>query len=94
MRLFPAPWTVEPLDGGYKVVDANGQVLAYVYGIDDLRDARIAQSLTRDEARRVASNIAKLPTLLSKGEVRSPYSAARICRGQTPVTEGQHQRVI
>jgi hypothetical protein len=55
---------VEPLDAGYKVVDANGQVLTYVYGIDDLRDARIAKALTRNEARRIASNIAKLPSLL------------------------------
>jgi hypothetical protein len=48
-------------------VDANGQVLAYVYGLDDYRDARIAKSLTLDEARRIASNIAKLPSLLGKG---------------------------
>jgi hypothetical protein len=68
VRRFPPPWNVEPLDAGYKVVDANGQVLAYVYGIDDLRDARIAKSLTRDEARRIASNIAKLPTFLAKGK--------------------------
>ena len=67
MRRFPPPWNVEPLDAGYKVVDANGQVLAYVYGLDDSRDARIAKSLTRDEARRIASNIAKLPSLLGKG---------------------------
>jgi hypothetical protein len=46
-------------------VDANGQALAYVYGLE--RDARIAKSLTRDEARRIASNIAKLPNLLAKG---------------------------
>ena len=41
---------LRPLDAGYKVVDANGQVLAYVYGLDDSRDARIAKALTRDEA--------------------------------------------
>jgi len=62
MRRFPPPWTVEPLDAEYKVVDA----LAYVYGLDDSRDARIAKSLTRDEARRIASNIAKFPELLGK----------------------------
>ena len=46
-------------------MDANGQVLAYVYGLDDSRDARIAKALTGDEARRIASNIAKLPSLVS-----------------------------
>jgi len=66
MRRFPPPWTIEPIDGGYKVVDASGQVLAYVYGLDDSRDAPISNSLTRDEARRIASNIAKLPSLLGK----------------------------
>ena len=68
MRRFPAPWTVQALDGGgFKIVDANGQTLAYVYGHADSRDAGIAKALTRDEARRIASNIAKLPTLLGKG---------------------------
>jgi hypothetical protein len=32
MRHFPPPWTIEALDGGFKVVDANKQSLAYVYG--------------------------------------------------------------
>jgi hypothetical protein len=67
MRRFPSPWTVEPLDAGYKVVDANGQVLAYVYGLDDSRDARIAQSLTLDETRRIATKIAKLPEPFDRG---------------------------
>ena len=62
MRRFPAPWTVEALDGGFKIVDANGQAL---YG--QPRDAAIANALTLDEARRIASNIAKLPVLLGKG---------------------------
>jgi len=30
MRRFPAPWTVEAIDAGFKVIDANGQALAYV----------------------------------------------------------------
>ena len=62
---FPAPWTVEAIDGGFKVVDANGQALAYVYGHAD-QHAQIAKALTLDEARRIASNIAKLPNLLTK----------------------------
>jgi hypothetical protein len=66
MRRFPAPWTVEAIDGGFKIVDANGQGLAYVYDHADQRDAAIAKSLTLDEARRIASNIAKLPDLLGK----------------------------
>ena len=66
MRRFPPPWTVEPLDGGFKVLDSNGQTLAYVYGHADPRDAQIAKALTLDEARRIASNIAKLPVLLGQ----------------------------
>jgi hypothetical protein len=47
-------------------VDSKGQALAYVYGHADQRDAAIAKSLTLDEARGMASNIAKLPDLLGK----------------------------
>jgi hypothetical protein len=68
MRRFPPPWSVEALDGGFKIVDVNGQSLAYVYGHADPRDAQVANALTLDEARRIASNIAKLPTLLGKGD--------------------------
>jgi hypothetical protein len=59
-------WTVEALDGGFKIVDSHGQSLAYVYGQADPRDAAIAKALTLDEARRIAANIAKLPHLLGK----------------------------
>ena len=42
---FPSTWTVEALDGGFKVVDANGQILAYVYGHADQRDAVLKSRL-------------------------------------------------
>ena len=48
---------------GFKVVDANKQTVAYVYGHAD----SLAGSMTLDQARRVAANIAKLPKLLGKG---------------------------
>ena len=67
MRRFPALWTVEVIDAGFKVIDANGQTLAYVYGYANQRDAGVANALTLDEARRIAANIAKLPSLLGKG---------------------------
>ena len=61
-RRFPPPWTVEQIPGGYKVKDANGQSLGYVYARETKADADIAKVLTMDEARRITSNIAKLPT--------------------------------
>ena len=51
---------------GFKVSDANGQSLAYVYSRENEHDAHMAQVLTEDGARRIASNIAKLPELLRK----------------------------
>jgi len=64
-RRFPPPWSVEQIPGGYKVKDANGQSLAYVYGREIRVDADTAHVLTMDEARRIASNIAKLPNYLT-----------------------------
>ena len=64
-RRLPAPWTPEQIPGGFKVVDAVGQALAYVYASETKAQADAAKVLTMDEARRIASNIAKLPTLLS-----------------------------
>ena len=67
-RRFPSPWHAEPMPSGYVVRDANGQALAYLYSRDNEDEARQAKVLTKDEARRIAMNMARLPELLGKGE--------------------------
>ena len=74
-RRFPPPWSVEKIPGGLKVCDANGQSLAYVYSRENPNDAHMAKVLTEDEARRIASNIAKLPKLLTKAATKPPVGA-------------------
>jgi hypothetical protein len=64
-RRFQPPWIAERIPGGYVVKDAAGQALAYVSARETKADADTAKVLTMDEARRVASNIAKLPDLLA-----------------------------
>ena len=68
-RRFPPPWTVERLPGGFKVIDANGQSLAYFYARENDHDAGTAGVLTMDEARRLASNFAKLLSALVSFEI-------------------------
>jgi hypothetical protein len=65
-RRFPAPWSAELTPNCFIVRDADGQQLAYVYYENEPGRQSAAKLLTKDEARRIASNIAKLPALLRK----------------------------
>ena len=64
-RGFPAPWSVEEHPAAYIVRDCDGQKLAYVYYEVEPTRRSAAALLSKDEARRIAANIVKLPDLLA-----------------------------
>jgi len=65
-RRFPPQWSAEETDACFIVRDNNGQALAYVYFEDKPGRRATGKLLTRDEARRIAANIVKLPELVRK----------------------------
>jgi hypothetical protein len=65
-RRFPPSWIAEETDACFIIRDHKGYALAYVYFEDEPGRRSAARLLTRDEARRIAANIAKLTELLAR----------------------------
>ena len=63
-RRFMRPWKVIERDNSYEVQDAVGLPLASVYFENETIDKSSKRCLSKGEARHVAAQIARLPTLL------------------------------
>jgi hypothetical protein len=61
-----SPWSLEELEACFIVKDSTGQKLAFIYFEDEPGRRSAAKLLTKDEAHRIAIDIAKLPDLLSR----------------------------
>jgi len=57
------------------VKDHDGQNLAYVYFEDEPSRRSAVKLLTKDAARRIAANIAKLPVLMDRTKTEPPSTS-------------------
>jgi hypothetical protein len=56
VRRFPAPWTfVDYHDACFIVMDASGLAVTYVYYEEEAGRRKVANLMTKDEARRIAA---------------------------------------
>ena len=65
-RRFPPPWSVEDVGGSFVVKASNDQPLVFIYYWNAIGRRSLPRLLTRNAARRIAVNIAKLPALLGR----------------------------
>jgi hypothetical protein len=72
------PWSREESAESFVIRDADGYPLAYVYFEDDSFRRSAGQRMTKDEARRMAAQIERIPELLRiEREAKSGVASAR-----------------
>lgn len=65
---MPIPWTMIEHSESYEVRDASGQTLTFIYFEDEPGRRRQMKRVSKDMARRLASQICKLPDYITKAK--------------------------
>jgi hypothetical protein len=74
---LPSPGLSNRCTAGYRLLDANGVILAHVYGQLDGAVAGSDRRLTNDEARRISKLISTLPELVELERDRNQTKSRR-----------------
>jgi hypothetical protein len=84
-RRFFAPWRIVEFDGAFRIEDAAALPLAYAYYSEDSARRAVSSYMSREEAQRIALNIAALPDLRAAlqekegaGELQAEVAALRV----------------
>ena len=75
LRRFPAPWVMEEDENGLHVKDASGFFVCGIRHRENLHRTNYQYAknfLSREEARRIAKAISRLPELLKRPPNRQP----------------------
>ena len=63
-RPFAKPWKLEEQGESFQIRDAAGRILANVYFEDEPTRQNFSKRLSKDDARRMAQQILRLPELV------------------------------
>jgi hypothetical protein len=74
-RPFAKPWKIEEQDESFQIRDAAGRILAYAYFEDEPTRRNFSKHLSKDDARRMAQQILRLPELVRIAKGIDPSEA-------------------
>ncbi len=104
-RAFAKPWQLIEHPESFEIADASGNHLAFVYYEDELSRRQTLHRLSKDEARRMAEQILRLPesrraSIRARRELNTPRPVhwSSMCRERSPLNShvrySAHNRIM